>query len=341
MRISTAALNRVVRRALGTTVATAVIGGTAVLTAGAAGAAAVVTADTCAGVVAGRTADTVSIDGEALAGLVKQGAKEAQTIVVIHHLTIWPNHLARKISDEPVEIGTVPEKRTSTIDGDTIATAVTDALDGSAGLGALPSTQRTTLDQIAATVSAACEITVENARSTEPGTNSPAPGSAEGTGTSEDRDGRGDRDSNSADSGSDSDSDSGAAGDGGDGEVAAGGLQGSGDARVARDDYSGIPAADAPGAGIAVPEDLRYAPANGVPGDILTPRYGTLDGETGETGEHGNSTGSGDVRDAGDAETLAAHEQSQTVRLPMLLAVVALAAVTAGLVRTWALRRAS
>ena len=145
MRISPTAFTRVARKALATIAATAVVGGTTVLMAGTAAAATVV-ADNCTGVVGGRVGDTVSVNGASVSELVRAGAEEARTIVVVHHLTIWPNHLARKISDTQIEVGTVPDARTGSISGEAIGAAVRRALEGKAGLGALPSTQRTTLE---------------------------------------------------------------------------------------------------------------------------------------------------------------------------------------------------
>ncbi|WP_298181070.1 hypothetical protein [Saccharomonospora sp.] len=320
MRISPTAFSRVARRALATIAATAVVGGMTVLTAGTAAAATAV-ADNCTGAVGGRVGDMVALDGASVSELVRAGAEEARTIVVVHHLTIWPNHLARKISDTQVEVGTVPDAPTSSISGEAIGAAVRQALEGKAGLGALPSTQRTTLDSIAETVSAACQLTVEATNHTQRSTQ-PKP-SSEPTPDSPDR-----SDENSAGTHPHSgDADA----DGRDG-----GFQNTGEAMAKRRDYDGIPAAEAPGAGISVPEDLQYAPSSGVPGEPLTPSYGSLGDE-----DSGNSAHGSDLRNAGDADALAVQDRQQAVQLPMLLAVVALAAVTAGLVRTWALRRAS
>ncbi len=93
-------------------------------------------------------------------------------------------------------------------------------------------------------------------------------------------------------------------------------------------DYGGIPTATA---GTAVAPGVRY-PANGtLPGDASAPQAGA-----------GDQAGQGaDVRDAGNAQSLSAPGSPNDVQLPMLLAVIVLAGVTAGLVRTWVLRRAS
>lgn len=91
-------------------------------------------------------------------------------------------------------------------------------------------------------------------------------------------------------------------------------------------DYGNIPAAVP---GITVSPGARYpssAPIAGLP----TPEL--LDG---------SSAGQTDVRNTGNADALAAEPVSNTVQLPMLLAVVALAGVSAALVRTWVLRKLS
>ncbi|EOD65517.1 hypothetical protein [Amycolatopsis vancoresmycina] len=104
----------------------------------------------------------------------------------------------------------------------------------------------------------------------------------------------------------------------------AGGTGGSAPMR----DYSGIPTATA---GTAVAPGVRY-PADGtLPGDASAPQAGA-----------GDQSGQGaDVRDAGNAQSLASNSASNDVQLPMLIAVIVLAGVTAGLVRTWVLRRAA
>ncbi|MEV6642818.1 hypothetical protein [Amycolatopsis sp. NPDC051371] len=93
-------------------------------------------------------------------------------------------------------------------------------------------------------------------------------------------------------------------------------------------DYGGIPTATA---GTAVAPGVHY-PADGtLPGDASAPQ-----------GDTGAQSGQGaDIRDAGNAQSLASPSSSNDVQLPMLLAVIVLAGVTAGLVRTWVLRRAS
>ncbi|WP_284743492.1 hypothetical protein [Amycolatopsis sp. RTGN1] len=93
-------------------------------------------------------------------------------------------------------------------------------------------------------------------------------------------------------------------------------------------DYGGIPTATA---GTAVAPGVRYPADGSLPGDASAPQ-----------GDTGAQSGQGaDIRDAGNAQSLASPGSSNDVQLPMLLAVIVLAGVSAGLVRTWVLRRAS
>jgi hypothetical protein len=106
------------------------------------------------------------------------------------------------------------------------------------------------------------------------------------------------------------------------------GALGTGMATAPPRDYGNIPAAVP---GIALSPGDRYpstAPLAGLP----SPEIGVLGGST---------PGQTDVRNAGNANALADNSSSSTVQLPMLLAVVALAGVSAALVRTWVLRRLS
>jgi hypothetical protein len=106
------------------------------------------------------------------------------------------------------------------------------------------------------------------------------------------------------------------------------GALGTGMATAPPRDYGNIPAAVP---GIALSPGDRYpstAPLAGLP----SPEIGVLGG---------SASGQTDVRNAGNANALADNSSSSTVQLPMLLAVVALAGVSAALVRTWVLRRLS
>jgi hypothetical protein len=83
-----------------------------------------------------------------------------------------------------------------------------------------------------------------------------------------------------------------------------------------------------------MPPGVRYPASAGVPG-APSPEYGL-------PGDGGDSQQQADIRNTGNADALAAPDSSVGgVQLPMLLAVMALAGVTAALVRTWVLRRVS
>jgi hypothetical protein len=93
-------------------------------------------------------------------------------------------------------------------------------------------------------------------------------------------------------------------------------------------DYTNIPVAVP---GLAVPPGVRYPSSSPIPGQ-QSPEFGILGGD---------STQQSDVRTAGNADAMTSSGSTGTIELPMLLAVVALAGVTAALVRTWVLRRTS
>jgi hypothetical protein len=93
-------------------------------------------------------------------------------------------------------------------------------------------------------------------------------------------------------------------------------------------DYSGIPFATA---GLFTPSPaIRYG--SQIPG--YAPQYGL-------TSPDSTSTGNSSVQTAGQAEALPSAQDGFTngSNLPLLLAVLALSGVSAGLVRTWVLRR--
>ncbi|MEU3763629.1 hypothetical protein AB0E55_01110 [Amycolatopsis keratiniphila] len=91
-------------------------------------------------------------------------------------------------------------------------------------------------------------------------------------------------------------------------------------------DYGNLPVAQP---GVAVAPGVRYPANSPLPGEGA-PQYGT-EGQAGQ---------GPDVRNAGNAEALATDGMpGGDVQLPMLLAVLVLAGVTAALVRTWVLRR--
>ncbi|PXY31624.1 hypothetical protein [Prauserella muralis] len=314
MRITATAL---ARKALTTAAVAAVVTGSAVLGAGTASAT-TLQADSCTASVTGRIGDTVAVPGATVKDLVRQGAREAKSIFLVHDITIWPDHLANEVAKEQLTVGTVPNAQRAVVAGDVVGAAVRQALKDEAGLGALPSTQETTLNKIAAKVAGYCGLPVFAANYVAPSSPSqPPPSTGHPGGTPAPRTG-----------GSPAGTDAGP-----------GGVAGTGDARVAPRDYTGIPTATAPAAGISAPPGLRYPPSSGVPGQPSSPEFGILGADGAGEGSGGGQ--SADVRNAGNADALAAGPSASAVQLPMLLAVVALAGVTAALVRTWVLRRVS
>ncbi|MFC3450285.1 hypothetical protein [Amycolatopsis speibonae] len=108
------------------------------------------------------------------------------------------------------------------------------------------------------------------------------------------------------------------------GNLLSGGSNGTGYAPPR--EYGNLPVAQP---GVAVAPGVRYPANSPLPGEGA-PQYGT-DGQAGQ---------GPDVRNAGNAEALATDGMpGGDVQLPMLLAVLVLAGVTAALVRTWVLRR--
>lgn len=293
------------RRALTVTAVAAFVTGGAFLSAGTASAATTL-AGTCSGAVNGSMGDTVAIQGTSVKELVRKGAQDYVNSHLWTALSVWPNSLADTIASKgALAVGQVPNAAGGTIAGSAIGGTVATALKGANGLGVLDSTKNEVLSAVSANVAKSCGLTTVATNYTAP----VAPGSG-GTGTPQG--GTGTLPGGS--SGNLSNLNPGTAG-------------GNGGTAPMRD-YSGIPAATA---GSAVAPGVRY-PANGtLPGDASAPQAG-----------QGDQSGQGaDIRDAGNAQSLSSPAGPNDVQLPMLLAVIVLAGVTAGLVRTWVLRRAS
>ncbi|WP_208608256.1 hypothetical protein [Amycolatopsis pretoriensis] len=203
-----------------------------------------------------------------------------------------------------ITVGQVPNSAGGEATGAAIGKAVRTALANSHSLG-LGLDWNKTLNSVESTVAKACNLTLLAGNYVAPST--PGQPGTGGTGTPQDS-------TPGGSTGNLSNLNPGTAG----------GTGGSAPMR----DYGGIPTATA---GTAVAPGARY-PANGtLPGDASVPQAGQGD-------QSGQSAG---IRDAGNAQSLASNGASNDVQLPMLLAVIVLAGVTAGLVRTWVLRRAS
>ncbi|HET6500273.1 MAG TPA: hypothetical protein VFG87_05860 [Amycolatopsis sp.] len=107
---------------------------------------------------------------------------------------------------------------------------------------------------------------------------------------------------------------------------------GTGSATAPPRDYGNVPAVEPGIPDISPAPGARYPATTSVP-DVLPPEVGVAAGDT---------PGQADVRNAGNASALSGGDPAETtVQLPMLLAVVAIAGVSAALVRTWVLRKVS
>jgi hypothetical protein len=290
------------RRALTVTAVAAFVTGGAFLSAGTASAATTL-AGTCSGSVNGSMGDTVAIQGTSVKELVRKGAQDYVNTHILTALSVWPNSLADTIAGKgALAVGQVPNAAGGTIAGTAIGGTVATALKGASGLGVLDSTKNDVLSSIAAHVAQGCGLTTIATNYVAPG--QPGTGAQQGGGTATTPGGA---------TGNLSNLNPGTAG-------------GNGGTAPMRD-YGGIPTATA---GTALAPGARY-PANGtLPGDASAPQAGTGD-------QAGQGAG---IRDAGNAQSLSSPAGSNDVQLPMLLAVIVLAGVTAGLVRTWVLRRA-
>jgi hypothetical protein len=294
------------RRALTVTAIATFVTGGAFLSAGTASAGQQIVSNSCTGTVSGQMGDQVAIDGAAVKTLVTTGANNAGTLAV----GSWAGDSVAQ--NHAILVGRIPNSAGGEASGAAIGKAVRTALSNS-GTWGLGLDWNKTLNSVESTVAKACNLTLLAGNYVAPGSAAqPGPGAQQGGGTAANPGGVG-----------------GTGGTGG----AGGNLanlnpgSGSGTGTAPMRDYGGIPTATA---GTAVAPGVRY-PANGaLPGDASVPQAGAGD----QSGQ------SADVRDAGNAQSLSAGA-SGDVQLPMLLAVIVLAGVTAGLVRTWVLRRAS
>lgn len=263
-------------------------------------------AGTCTGSVSGSMGDTVAVTGASVKELVRKGARDYVNSHFWTFASVWPDSLADTIAGKgALTVGQVPNAAGGTIAGSAVGGAVATALKGANGLGVLDSTKNEVLAAISSNVAKNCGLTTI-------ATNYAAPATP-GAGTPQAR------------------TDTAPGGAAGNlSNLNPGAVGGTGGSAPMRD-YSGIPTATA---GTAVAPGVRY-PANGtLPGDLSAPQAGQGD-QSGQSGQ------GADIRDAGNAQSLASNSAADDVQLPMLLAVIVLAGVTAGLVRTWVLRRAA
>ena len=304
-------LMKTTRRALTVAAVAAAVAGGSLLTAGTASASTVLSQG-CTGAVIGALSDSVAVQGKELAGLVKTGAQEQEWF--LHLNGVDPQKIADTVSAAgAITVGQIQaDAATGTIGGDAIATAVATTLKNAgdpyaAGLGAGADQQQQTLAAIQNKVTGNCGLTTYANNYTQPSL--PAtqqPGvTAAAPGTS----------------------------------TGAPVVPGTGSATAPPRNYGNIPAAVPGVAGVAMPPSALYPSTATVPDQVL-PQVGVLGGSTPSAAP--SSTGDqADVRPAGNASAIGGEPASGNVQLPMLLAVVALAGVSAALVRTWVLRKLS
>lgn len=255
----------------------------------------------CSGTVIGALSDSVAVQGKDVADLVKLGAQEQVGLLPLNGVD--PDKLARQITaDGALVVGQIPANApTGTIAGDAVATTVAGALHDADGLGWTQDQQQSTLQSIQRKVAGNCGLTTYASNYTQPGPASAQPGTT---------------------------------------APAPGtlppGFPGTGSATAPPRNYGNIPAAVPGVTGVAVPPGALYPATTAVPDQAL-PQVGVLGGGTpSSAGGH-----QPDVRTAGNASAIGGEQASDIVGLPMLLAVVALAGVSAALVRAWVLRKLS
>ncbi|WP_431901873.1 hypothetical protein [Amycolatopsis thermoflava] len=300
-------LMKTTRRALtATAVAAAIVGGS-LLSAGTASASTVLS-QACTGTVIGALSDSVAVQGKDLAGVVKAGAQEQEWF--LHLNGVDPQKVADTVSKAgAITVGQIPANAASgAIAGDAIATAVATTLKNAGdpyavGLGIGGDQQKKTLDAITNKVTGNCGLTTYANNYTQPGLPSSQPGTtAPAPGTPA--------------------------------ATTVPGISGTGSATAPPRNYGNIPAAVPGVTGAAVPPSALYPSSATLPDQAL-PQVGVLGGQSTSAG------GQADVRNAGNASAIGGEPATGNVQLPMLLAVVALAGVSAALVRTWVLRKLS
>ncbi|MFD2471384.1 hypothetical protein [Amycolatopsis silviterrae] len=293
------------RRALTVTALAALFTGGTFLGTGTASAATTL-ANQCKGSVTGGMGDSVAVPGSAVKEIVRQSAKNQVTFWSL--ATVWPDSLANAIANKGnLQVGAIPNAAGGTIGGDAIGQVVSNALKNEWGLGVLPDTKTKVLNGIRTGVASACGLTtVANNYQAPSSPSSSSNGGSQSNGNTPTQNGGG----------------------------SLGNYQPGSTGVAAPRDYGNIPTA---------------TPGNpGVLGTAIAPgaRYGSLPGsgalpQQPSAGQDPQGQQGPDIRNAGNAEALASQGGNSDVQLPMLLAVIVLAGVTAGLVRTWVLRRVS
>jgi len=290
------------RRALTVTAFAALLTGGTFLGASPASAATTL-ANGCKGSVTGGTGDAVALPGSSVKEIVRQAAKKQVNVWTV--LSVWPDSLANSIANAGnLQVGQIPNAAGGTVGGDAIGVAVANALKNAPGLGLLDDTKAKVLNQIHGDVASACGLTTLANNYQAPTSATPSNGGTTANGTTPNQ----------------------PSGQGGGNPL--GSYQPGATGTAPPRDYSNIPAATP---GTAIAPGARYG---------TLPGSGALPQESAAGPQQPGQTGP-DIRNAGNAEALASQGGRADVQLPMLLAVIVLAGVTAGLVRTWVLRRVS
>lgn len=301
-------LMKTTRRALTVTAVAAAVAGGSLLTTGTASASTVLS-QACTGSVVGALSDQVAVQGKDVADLVKVGAQEQEWF--LHLNGVDPQKIADTITAKgAITVGKVPaDAATGAITGDAVASAVVTTLKNAGdpyavGLGIGGDQQQKTLDAIQRKVTGNCGLTTYANNYTQPGLPAAQQPALATTAPGAPQ------------------------------GTTVPGIAGTGSATAPPRNYGNIPAAVPGVTGVATPPGALYPSTATLPDQAL-PQVGVLGGPSGSNG------GQADVRNAGNASAIGGDPAAGNVQLPMLLAVVALAGVSAALVRTWVLRKLS
>jgi len=308
------------RRALTTAGTFVAAGGLMLATAGTASASTVVQ-DSCTGTAQATSGDTIAVTGASVADAVRAGAQAVKDDRAIPWLSsINPDSLASMVAGESsITVGQVKNQPETTVSGSEIGQQAVEKLEDAGlwdkrHLGALIHKRGEVLNRIEASVAEQCGLTVRNASHHTSGSSSPSSSSVDPTGSS--------------DSAGKSTTDGGHSGAQQNGSA----QQDNTDNGTAPPrDYSDIPEASVPSANMSSPSRRGEAPTAKLPQAPFP---------SANTSNQGTADNQSKVMNAGQADSLAQQPETERVQGPMLLAVVALALATAGLVRSWVLRRA-
>ncbi|MPY98809.1 MAG: hypothetical protein GEU97_12585 [Actinophytocola sp.] len=278
-------------------------------------ASATVTAASCGGAIAGKVGEAVTLKSETVKEYVVESVHDGPEAPLFG----WKNEQTRMreaFEDgafEPIKLPKVPDAASTKLTGKRIATAVLNKI-GSVDAVADIAEDKENREKITAAIAKNCGLTVKATNYTAPTSAQPRTGGGQQGDNHGDNKGpgQGQRQTTTAPR------PTGAA------ALPPSARYGSGEARAPQRYYS---------------REVPSAPtATGRPGSGLPPAAASTV-EPPVLPEDGQSDAN--VDNAGNAEAIEAERKAAEVRLPLLLAVVALACVAAALVRTWVLRKVS